>query len=132
MCADCGYPGDVHYSLGVAYPADRTDGHGDFMKANTVRETAWGFIAKGAKVGLMHADGTEGHGQVAESYIYQGPDWATAGADGNQQVIKAGDWLVGVLWDAPTWRLIKTGRFTGWSIQGTGTRRPLDEGEADG
>lgn len=125
MCDQCGYPGERHFSLGVAYPADQVDGHGEFMKRATVQDTAWGYIAKGAKVGVMHADGTEGHAQVVESYIYQGPDWATEGADGRQQVIKAGDWLVGVIWDAATWPLIRNGQLRGWSIQGTGTRRPI-------
>ena len=120
MCNQCGYPGDSHYTLGVAYPADRVDGHGDFMKAATVRETAWGYIEKGAKVGLQHQERTLGHGRVVESYIYQGPDWAI-----NGQVVKSGDWMLGVVWDAQVWPLIKTGRLKGWSIQGAGTRRRI-------
>lgn len=114
------------YVLGVAYPANRVDGHGDFMVEQTVQKAAWGYIRKG-DVGLHHIDGTVGHAEVVESYIYRGPDWVQTAVDGSQQIIKAGDWLVGAVFDEPTWKLIKSGHFNGWSIQGLAARRPPKE-----
>lgn len=126
MCDSCGYPGDRHYVLGVAYPANRVDGHGEFMSAESVRKAARSYIGPGGLVGgFYHADGTEGHGTVVDSYVWPdgAPDWVTKAVDGTTQVIKAGDWLIGVEFDAETWPLFKTGKVNGWSIQGMGARK---------
>lgn len=118
---------EERYVLGVAYPANRLDGHGEYMDADTVQKAAWGFLAKGQQIGLHHADGTIGHAQVVESYIYRGPDWTQTAVDGSTQVVKSGDWLVGAIFDQPTWDLIKSGQFNGWSIQGLAARLPEQE-----
>ncbi len=117
------------YTLGLAYPANRADvgkaqdGFRDFVGTDALEEAAWSFLRKGGKVGLQHRDGTEGHGEVAESYIYRGPDWHIKASDGSEQVIKAGDWLLSVVWDTPTWELIKAGGLNGFSPQGKARRR---------
>lgn len=111
------------YTLGLAYPAMRpdvgkaADGYRDFVSARTLEDAAWSYLRKGAGVGLHHAHGTDGHGTVVESYLYRGPDWPV----GNT-VIKASDWLIGVVWDADTWPLIKSGRLNGFSPQGQARR----------
>lgn len=128
MCDSCGYPGSDHYALGLSYPADRNDGHHEFMKSQTVQKAAWDFLRTGSQIGLHHLDGTVGHAQVVESYIYRGPDWVTTAADGTTQVIKAGDWMLGVQFDAATWPLVMSGQVNGWSIQGVGRRRKPGEG----
>ncbi|QGJ93454.1 capsid maturation protease [Arthrobacter phage Mufasa8] len=112
---------EERYVLGVAYPANRPDGHGDYMVPETVEKAAWGYYQTG-DVGLQHRDGTIGHATVVESYIYRGPDWKQRGADGSEQIIKSGDWLLGAILDEPTWEAVKKGDFTGWSIQGAGVR----------
>lgn len=114
------------YVLGIAYPADRVDGHGDTMTARTVQKAAWDYLRKGA-VGLHHADGTVGHADVVESYIYRGPDWVQTATDGTTQIVKSGDWLLGAVFDAPTWDRIQKGQFNGWSIQGLAARRPAQK-----
>lgn len=113
------------YTLGVAYPANRpdvgraADGFRDFAGPDVLEDAAWSFMRKGAAIGLHHADGTEGHGQVVESYVYRGPDWPQP----NGYVVKAGDWLLGVVWDAETWPLVKSGHIQGFSPQGAARRR---------
>jgi hypothetical protein len=118
---------EQRYVLGVAYqsgpdPLIKTgaDGGRDFFTETELEKAAWQYI-KSRDVGLFHVDGTdvEKHADVVESYIYRGPNWAQA--DGT--VIKSGDWLIGAVVDEPTWQLIKTGRITGWSPQGTAKRR---------
>lgn len=117
---------EERYVLGIAYPANRVDGHGEFMTTDTVQKSAWGFIGKG-QIGLHHTDGSTGHAEVVESYVYRGPDWSQTAADGSTQVVKSGDWLVGAVFDEPTWELVKSGHFNGWSIQGLAARRPAQE-----
>ena len=117
-------PEEQRYVLGVAYQAGPdpliktgADGGRDFFSPEELEQAAWGFLKKGAQVGLFHADGTEGAATVVESYIYRGPDW-----DLGDVVIKSGDWLVGAILDEHAWHLYKSGRVTGWSPQGSARR----------
>lgn len=124
MCDTCGYPGDTHRVLGIAYPANRVDGHGDFMSPDSVRKSASTYIGERI-VGLDHADGTEGSGTVTGSLVW--PEefgvMKVMAADGTEQEIHPGDWLLEAEFDPATWPQIRKGRFNGWSIQGMGARR---------
>jgi hypothetical protein len=93
------------------------DGYRDFADAENVEQAAWDYLLKSRNVGLWHEDGTDGAGQVVESYIYRGPDWAV-----NDYVVKSGDWMVGIQWDEQTFPLIKSGKIGGVSMQGTARR----------
>ncbi len=116
------------YTLSVGYPADTPDaavardGHLDFASAAEVEKAAWGYM-QNPGVGVVHEDGTEGAGQIVESYIYRGPDWEIEATDGSKQVIKSGDWLIGTVWNEPTWERIKARELRGTSMQGTAARR---------
>lgn len=113
------------YTLGVAYPANRpdvgkaADGFRDFAGPEALEQAAWSFMRKGARIGLDHAAGTDGAGTVVESYIYRGPDWPQPGG----YVVKAGDWLLGVVWEVQPWQAIKAGQRNGLSPQGSARRR---------
>jgi Putative phage serine protease XkdF len=117
------------FTLHVAYPANKpdagvaADGFRDFAGAQAVEDAAWSYMLKSRSVGLWHQQGTDGSGDVVESYVYRGPDWQLTAADESIQVIKAGDWLLGIQWTPDTWELIKSGRIRGVSMQGTATRR---------
>jgi len=116
---------EQRYTLGVAYGSNlpdvgvAADGFRDFAGPDAVEQAAWSFLRKGASVGLHHKDGTEGHGHVVESYVYRGPDWPQP----NGTVVKAGWWLIGVVWDQETWPLVKSGLIGGFSPQGQAHRR---------
>lgn len=123
------------YTLTVAYPANSPDagvardGFQDFAGSVAVENAAWDYMTKSRNVGLWHQDGTDGAGEVVESYVYRGPDWQITAADGSEQVVKAGDWLLGIRWSEDTWGLIKKGEIGGVSMQGKAQRRkpsPLD------
>lgn len=120
---------EQRYTLTVAYPANKPDvavaqdGHRDFASLAAVEKAAWDYLRKSPKVGLWHRDGTDGSGQVVESYIYRGPDWTINAPDESQQIIKSGDWLMGIVWDEPTWALVKSGMIRGVSPQGRARRR---------
>lgn len=118
------------YTLVVAYPADKADaaiaadGYKDYAGKAAVEDAAWSYLTKSPNVGLWHADGTDGAGQVVESYIYRGPDWQVVAADGSTHLVKSGDWLMGIRWTPETWQDVKSGRIGGVSMQGSAIRRP--------
>jgi hypothetical protein len=120
---------EKQFVLGIAYqsgPDPRirkgADGHRDYFSDEELELAAWGFMGKQI-VGLFHADGTEGHATVVESYLYRGPDWAITDVLGNELIVKSGDWLVGAVLDDIAWSLFKEGKITGWSPQGAARRR---------
>lgn len=115
-------------TVGLAYPADKpdvaiaADGHLDFAGKSAVEKACWAFTAKSRSIGLHHANGTEGHGEVVESGIHRGSDWIIKGDSGQDTIIKDGDWVMAVRWDEPTWSLIKERRLNGFSPQGRAKR----------
>jgi len=111
------------FVLGVAYPANKVDGHGEFMSPEELEMTAWDYARNHRRVGFYHFDGTEGHADVVESYIYRGPDWETTDIDGQTQVIKAGDWVMGAILDEPGFALVLKRKADGWSVDGAARRR---------
>lgn len=115
------------YVLGVAYQAGPDplirrgqDGGRDWFRPEELEKAAWNFLKNGPQAGMFHADGTEGHAQIVESYIWRGPDWEVA--DG--VTVHKGDWLIGAVLDQPAWELYEQGLVTGWSPQGTAMRHP--------
>lgn len=117
------------YTLGVAYPANKADrgraadGFRDFVSEEVLEKTAWAWMAKHRDVTLYHKEGTSGHATVVESYIYRGPDWELASpVDGENYIVKSGDWLLGTVWDEYGWAAVKSGLVNGWSPEG-GARR---------
>ena len=119
---------EQRYTLGVAYAANMpdvskaADGHRDFAGPEALEKAAWSYMQKGGNVGLHHQSGTDGQGTVVESYIYRGDPWVVKAADGSDQTIMPGDWLVGVVWSEEAWPLIKAGIVNGFSPQGSARR----------
>jgi hypothetical protein len=117
------------FTLHVAYPADRADksraadGYRDFAGQSATEDAAWSYLLKHRQVGVFHQDGTEGSGDVAESYIYRGPPWVIKAANGSECTILEGDWLIGIRWSEDVWPLVKSGRIAGVSMQGSAVRR---------
>jgi hypothetical protein len=118
------------YLLGIAYQAGPdpriakgADGHRDYFTAVELEKAAWQLMADGPAVGLFHADGTEGHARIVESYIWRGEPWTLTDTGGNETVVRKGDWLVGAVLDPVAWRLYEAGHITGWSPQGVARRK---------
>lgn len=118
---------EQRFILGLAYQAGQdpriakgADGARDFFRPEELEKASWSYLPGGAQVGLFHGpDETIGHATVVESYIYRGPDWEQP--DGT--LIKSGDWLIGAICDDVAWRLVKSGKVTGFSPQGVARRR---------
>lgn len=117
---------EQRYTLGVVYRADTPDAHGEYMTREELRKAAWDYALNARQVGLFHVDGTGGHGDAVESFLWPdgAPDWEVTGADGEPvAVVKSGDWLMGTVWSPGAWQLIKSGRINGLSMQGVAVRR---------
>lgn len=122
------------FSLHLAYPAwgvdtaTALDGMRDTISPDELELGAWQFLKNGGQIGMFHEDGHAGPdvGRCVESYIWRAPPWKLTATDGSEQVIKAGDWMIGVQWESPAaWSAIKSGRCKGVSIQGDAIRRAL-------
>lgn len=115
---------EQRYTLGVAYPVDSVDVQGDYTTTEELEKAAWSYLRRiqegRAGVGLMHHPDLANAGTVVESYIYRGPAWYAEG-----QVVRPGDWLLGVVWNEEAWELIRCGKVTGYSLQGIAEREPL-------
>lgn len=113
----------VGYAAMRADTALAKDQHRDFATAQVIEDNAHNWLAKGAKLGLLHQQSTQDF-ETVESGIHRGPDWVMKAADGTQQVIREGDWLVAVRAKTPqAWSLIKSGALGGVSVQGRAKRR---------
>lgn len=116
-------PNPKRFVLGVAYPSDTLDGHGEFMSSEDVEQACWDFMLQGQGNGFFHAPGTEGHLRVVENSIHRGPDYPVTDIAGERQVVKTGYWLMGAIADEPGFELIAEELADGWSLDGLGKRR---------
>lgn len=121
---------ELRLTTGLAYPAFKADvarardGFRDFASKDVLRKCAHNYL-RHPGVSLYHQDGTDGHAEVVESYVWPdgAPDWRVG-----EVVIKEGDWLVTCIWDEQTWPLVKAGKIRGWSPEG-GCRRTVPDPE---
>jgi len=126
-CAVVKASDERRYTLGVAYAANRADaaagmdGYHDFVQPDVLEKAAWDYMRGSRNIGVNHEDGTDGRGEVVESYILR-QDWVTKADNGVDVTIPAGSWMLGVVWEPTTWTLVKSGQLTGFSPQGTGDR----------
>ena len=113
----------VSYSANTM-PARGADGYIDVANPAVLEKACWRFMDNGAKAGLWHQEGHADSARVVENYIYRNPiPWVIKAPNGRQQVVKAGDWLTGLILEPDTWRLYKAGRIGGASPQGRAGRR---------
>jgi Putative phage serine protease XkdF len=121
------------FLLTVAYPAYKfdvalaADGHIDVAPEDVVERACWGFMRKGARLGMWHEKGHEDAGEVVENYIHRGDPWHIKAADGTDQTIMPGDWLVGIVCSEYTWALYKSDAIGGVSPQGGASRQSPSE-----
>jgi Putative phage serine protease XkdF len=124
---------EQRFVLGLAYQAGPDpriakglDGGRDFFTAAELERACHTFLPGGGQVGLYHMDDPSvmGHMTVTENYIYRNEvPWVAKAADGSEQVIKCGDWVVGGICDDIGWQLVKSGKVRGFSPQGVARRR---------
>ncbi len=96
---------------GVVMEPDVKDSHGDFQSSEEIEKASHNFMLKSQTIGLQHKK--KGPVEVVESFI--APDNLKIGG---QKVIK-GSWIMTVkVHDKKIWKMVKEGKFTGFSIGG--------------
>lgn len=120
---------ESRFLLVVAYsaskmPARGADGKVDLASPEVLEKAAWKFADNGLRVGLFHKPGGEGSARVVENFIHRGKPMRFTAPDGTEQVVRKGDWCVGMILSPEAWDLFKAGAIKGASPQGTARRKP--------
>lgn len=106
---------ESHYVTGVVYEPMTEDSDGDFMKAETIAKTAYGFMKNGIGNDVNHSFKLQKGTEVVESWI------AKADCEIEGQTITKGTWLMTVeITDDDLWEKVEKGEITGFSMGGTG------------
>jgi hypothetical protein len=119
---------EKRFLLVVAYSANKmpyrgADGYVDIASPEVLEKACWRFMDNGAKAGLWHEPGHDDAARVVENYIYRNSEpWVIKHADGSEQVIAEGDWVVGMILSQDAWGLYKKGLIGGASPQGRAKR----------
>lgn len=109
---------------GEVLAPDAVDAQGDRVRAGEIEDAAHRFLARGGVVGAMHAP-APGVGRVVESFV----------ARENDPDFTPGAWVLGVQLSEQAWQSVRSGAWTGFSIGGRATRRPVrgeDQNDGDG
>jgi hypothetical protein len=115
------------FVLMVAYSANKMPHRGadrkiDVASPDVLEKACWRFMDNGHQVGMWHE--RSGGGRVVENSLYRNPiPWVQKCPDGSEQVIKEGDWIVGMILDEDAWGMFKAGLIGGASPQGTAGRK---------
>jgi len=120
---------ESRYALFVAYSANKmplrgADGMVDVASPEVLEKAAWRFMLNGARIGVDHKPGGENAARVVENFVHRGKPMRFVGPDGTEQVVRKGDWCVGVIFSPAAWTEFKKGRWGGVSLQGSATRKP--------
>lgn len=112
-------------------PARGADGRVDLMSERVIEQACWGWLAKGARTGLLHKRGKTGEEppfRVVESYVYRNrKPWRLRAPDGTVVTIRQGDWLVGGIARPDVFEAVLAGELNGASVQGSMLRRPVSQ-----
>jgi hypothetical protein len=106
-------------------PHRGADGFLDVASPRAVEKACWRFLLNGGKAGTMHKAGGENAFRVVENGIYRNEiPWVIKSPDGPDQVIRQGDWVIGMILSKETWADYKAGLFGSGSLQGAAERMP--------
>jgi len=107
---------DERIVCGIVLEPNTVDAQDDIVSEDEVRKAAHYWIANSQKIGYQHSNFKKKF-KLLESYI------APSELIINGQTVKKGSWVLVVkVIDDKTWKEVKSGEITGFSIGGTGTR----------
>lgn len=116
---------DERFTLGIVLEPDTFDAQGEIYSAAAVRAAAHYFMEHHAAIGLMHRRILDTGVRILESYI------ALAEFPIQDQVVKAGSWLLGARWqDDELWAQVKAGKINAYSIGAFGLREEIKHPQA--
>lgn len=103
---------------GIVYEPDKVDAHNEYTDAEEVEKAAHEFLGEYRNISFMHQELINKEARIVESYIAQ------ADFEMNGHKIKKGTWVMAVhILDSQLWGLVKEGRMTGFSMEGTASRQ---------
>ncbi len=108
---------------GVVLQPGVIDLHDDVASEAEVAKTAWYFMMEGQEIGIVHKGIPRRDCRVVESFVAP-VTFRYDENDENTEVLK-GSWVLAVKLPEDIWLDVKSGKLTGFSIQGTGKRRRL-------
>jgi hypothetical protein len=114
---------EERFVLGIVLEPETVDAQNDIYSAEEIRLAAHRFMEEFGGLGLMHRQRVNDRVKVLESYV------APCDFEEGGQKVKKGTWILAVrVLDDEMWRAVKEGKLTGFSIGGTGIRRPEPRG----
>ena len=122
---------------GVVIDPYQIDTQGDWVSPAVIEDTAHDWF-KDPKINLHHASDTSSETRAVESWIVEYPSREEYRAARKNEphrafrrrfggdVIHSGAWIVGTKLDDKLWDAFKRGEIASYSIEGFGTRRPMN------
>jgi hypothetical protein len=118
------------YTMGPYYVPNRVDAHGEMIDPEVLEKAVWEYVrssaAEGRRINDQHddtGDATTGEWVGVISWPKE-ETWELMQADGTTKsvTLPAGTVYMGIVWDEPEWKLIKSGAKTGLSMGGRAMR----------
>lgn len=101
-----------------------TDLQGDVITPDELEEAAYDYVLKSRDGGVQHA--VTGVSTLVESMVFTQEKWEALGVPSDVSKIMPTGWWVGFkVHDESVWKGVKEGRWTEFSVHGTGLRTPL-------
>lgn len=121
----------------VLEPNDGEDGaplapdtQGDIYSKEAIKNTAWGWMEKGGKIGLMHQLDVTDKVAVLESYVALSDIVIEEGT--KKYTIRKGSWVLRLrLYDDLLWKKAKDGTLGAFSVGGTAQVQYLEDGDSE-
>lgn len=107
--------------LGVVMEPDEKDTQGDQQTAEEIEKASNWFMEEAQKITVVtdeNHDADEFKAVLLENYIAR----VDMSIDG--EIIKKGSWLQALRLDEDQWEKVESGELTGFSVKGTGIRKP--------
>lgn len=111
---------ELMQGLYVVLEPDVVDFHGDTISEQEVRKACHNFNQSLAQSNLFHLVNTNSF-SVVESYI------TPVEMELNEQIIKAGTWMVNLQFTEALWEDVKADKFSGVSIGAMGIAEEIEE-----
>lgn len=102
---------------GAALVPDRPDKEGDVVRKDTIETVAYDYMARHQTINENHDQIPRDEHAIVESYI--APQDLTLGGT----ELPEGTWVLSAKLGDQAWRKVKSGEFSGFSIEGRGEKQ---------
>lgn len=106
--------------FGIVLEPEEVDAQGDIISEEEIKQACHKFMEDYQNLGLQHNEIVNGKLKILENYI------APVSFKVDKESVKKGSWLMKErVVDDELWKAAKVGKFTGFSIGGSGIRKPV-------